>query len=425
MTSADCVVRSLRRLITCRGPIPKRKESLADLGVIDNAWVASHRGKIVYAGEEPGFLRQVKVEKEAVWVDGSGSIGLPGFVDSHTHLPFAGTREEEFLLRLKGATYEQLASRGMGIRTTVEATRKTDRDELVALCLGRLDEMLLQGTTTVEAKSGYGLDLETEIKQLEALEEAAARHPVDIVPTFMGAHEIPPEFRGRSGEYVDFLISEVIPEVKKRGLAEFFDVFCERGVFSVDETRRLVEAAKEMGFKIKIHSDEFTALGGTELAAAAGARSAEHLIAVTEEGIRALAGSATAAVLLPGVSFFLMLEKRAPARKLIAAGAAVALATDFNPGSSMLDSMPFVIQLGVYTLRMTVEEAISAATANGAYAAGREDVAGTIEPGKNMDIVLCDVHDYPSLIYHVARNPVRHVIKKGKIVVRDGVRVSF
>ncbi|MBE3125429.1 MAG: imidazolonepropionase, partial [Acidobacteria bacterium] len=289
MTSADCVVAGCRELLTCAGPLPKRKEALRDLGVIENGWVASSKGIIVFVGTEDEFLAQVLPEPDAVTVDGQGMVALPGFVDAHTHLPFAGDRAREFGLRIQGWTYRQLAERGMGIQTTVKATRAASLDDLLALCLRRLDRMLLTGTTTVEAKSGYGLNLEDEVKQLEALRDLDALHPVDIVPTFMGAHDVPPEYRDRREEYIQLLVDTLIPEVGRRGLAEFFDIFCEPGVFSLEETRRLVGTAKAAGFKIKVHADEFVTLGGAELAAEVGATSAEHLIAVSDEGITRLA----------------------------------------------------------------------------------------------------------------------------------------
>lgn len=414
------VVHGCRTVATCRGPVPKRGRDLGDIGLIENGGIAAASGRIVYVGPEDGLEKQVGIGRDAVRVDGRGLVALPGFVDAHTHLPFGGDRQDEFRLRLAGATYQELAARGMGIRTTVKATREISRDELLVLCRERLDRMLLSGTTTVEAKSGYGLNFEDEIKQLEVLRELDRTHPMDVVPTFMGAHDIPPEYKERREEYIDFLVGTVLPEVKRRGLAEFFDIFCEEGVFTLDETRTLVEAARGAGFGIKIHSDEFVPLGATELAVEAGARSAEHLIAVTPEGIAALARSRTAAVLLPGVSFFLRMDKRAPARRLIEAGAAVVLASDFNPGSSMVSSMAFVLQLGVFTLGMSVEEALNACTANAAYAVGRESEVGSLEPGKKADIILCRGRDHISLAYEVGMNPVRHVIKNGRIVVRDG-----
>jgi imidazolonepropionase len=424
MRSADCVVAGCRQLVTCRGPVPKRKEALRDLGLVENGWVASEAGAIVFAGTEKEFRKAVRPADGATWVDGSGMVACPGFVDPHTHLPFAGDRRREFGLRLQGWTYQQLAAEGLGIQTTVKATRAATPDELRALCLRRLDDMLLTGTTTVEAKSGYGLNLEDEVKQLEVLADLGSLHPVDVVPTFMGAHEVPLEYQYRRDQYIDLLVGTVIPEVRRRGLAEFFDVFCEQGVFSLEETAALIRTAKEAGFKIKVHADEFVPLGGAELAVKMGAVSAEHLMAVSEEGIRKLAASATAAVCLPGVPFFLMMDKRAPARALIEAGAAVALATDFNPGSSHLLSMLFVLQLGVFTLRMGVEEALNACTANAAYAIDRHARIGTLEPGKRMDLLLLDMSDYLSLAYKLGPNPVRWVIKNGKVVVKDGRKVE-
>jgi len=423
MKPADIVVANCQQLLSCGGTIPKRKQALQDVGLIENGWVAAHRGRIVFVGKEKDFKKQVKLIKAGTWIDGSGLVGLPGFIDSHTHLPFAGSREKEFILRLKGSTYEQLAEQGLGIKTTVRATRQIPKKELIKLCLQRLDSMLAHGTTTAEAKSGYGLNLEDEIKQLEVIQELDKIHPIDIVPTFMGAHEIPEEYKERREDYIDLLIKKIIPEVRKRNLAQFFDVFCEKGVFSLEETRRLISAAKQSGFKVKIHADEFSPLGGAELAAETGATSADHLIAITDEGIKRLARSSTVATLLPCVSFFLMQEKRAPAQKLIAEGAIVALASDFNPGSSMTESMLFVLQLGVFLLRMSIEEAINASTGNASFALGLQDEVGSLENGKKMDLLLCDIPNYAHLVYHLGINPIRHVIKNGKPVVKDRRRI--
>lgn len=420
MISADCVVSNCRQLITCRGPLPKRREALQDLGVIEDGWIASSRGEIVFIGKGEGFREKVQAEPSATWIDGRDGIALPGLIDCHTHLPFAGNREYEFLLRLKGWTYQQLAAQGMGIQTTVKATRAASKDELIVLCKRRLNQMLLTGTTTAEAKSGYGLNFEDEVKQLEALAALRGAHPVDIVPTFMGAHEVPTERKDDKSGYIDFIISRILPEVAARGLAEFFDVFCEPNVFNLEETKKLAEAARAAGLGVKIHADEWTPIGGTQYAAESGAVSAEHLINITDDGIRKLASSGTAAILLPGVSFFLMLDKKAPAKKLVDAGAIVALASDFNPGSSMLSSMLLVLQLGVYTLRLTIEEAINACTGNAAYAIRREARIGSLEVGKRMDLIICDVPNYASLIYQLGTNPVRHIIKNGRVVVRAG-----
>lgn len=423
MIRADCVVTGCRQVLTCGGPIPKRGAALRDVGLVENASIAGRDGTIVFVGPTEELKQAVRIEDDAMRLDGSGLVALPGFVDAHTHLPFGGTREEEFALRIQGWTYQQLAARGMGIRSTVRKTRQIALPELKTLCLERLDSMLRHGTTTVEAKSGYGLNLEDEIKQLEAVRAAGNEHPIDVVPTFMGAHEVPDEYRGRKEDYIDLLIHAVLPQVRDRGLARFFDVFCEDGVFSVEETERLAAAAASAGLGIKIHADEFVPLGGAELAARIGAVSAEHLIAVTDAGIAALAASDTAAILLPGVPFFLMQDKKAPARKLIEAGAITALASDFNPGSSMTENMLFILQLGVFLLRLTIEEAINATTANAAYAIRVHAEAGSLEPGKKMDVVLYDIPNYYFLAYHPGVNPVRHVLKNGRAVIKDGMPV--
>jgi imidazolonepropionase len=419
MNQADLAVLNCSQLLTCRSPIPKRGNALQDVGLIENGCIASLNGKIVFIGDEEAFHHEIQMAVDGVFIDGKGLVGLPGFVDSHTHLPFAGTREEEFVLRLKGHTYQQLAEQGLGIQTTVNATRKASEEDLLSLCLSRLDSMLLHGTTTTEAKSGYGLNLDDELKQLRVLKEADNIHPIDIVSTFMGAHEVPREYKGRKDEYIELITQKILPEVEKNSLAEFFDVFCEEGVYSVEETRYLIREAKDKGFKIKIHADEFEPLGGTQLAAEEGATSVDHLTAITEEGIKKIVQSETVATLLPGVSFFLMQEKKAPSRKLIEEGAIVSVATDFNPGSSMTESMYFILQLAVFTLKMGIEEAINAATVNASYALGRFDQVGSLELGKKMDLILFDAPNYPSLVYHLGINPIKHVIKNGNVVVQE------
>jgi len=394
---------------------------MGELSVIEKGFIAAKKGKIIEIGKESEFNQKVRLEKKGGEIDGTGMTAVPGFIDSHTHLPFAGSRENEFGLRIQGFSYQELAAKGMGIQTTVNATRIISKQELTSLCLERLDRMLVYGTTTVEAKSGYGLNLHDEIKQLEVLKDVNAIHPIDIIPTFLGAHEVPKEYKTRKKDYINFLTHSILPEVKKKNLAEFFDVFCEEGVYSLEETKELTEAALKAGFKLRIHADEFVPLGGTELAAELKASSADHLIMITDTGIDKLASGSTVATLLPGVSFFLMLDKKAPARKLIDKGVAVALATDFNPGSSMTESMLFILQLGVYSLRMTIEEALTATTLNPAFSLGRDNRTGSLEPGKDMDIILFKAPNYQYIVYHFGINLVKHVIKKGKIVVKDGI----
>lgn len=421
MISADLIVSGCEQLLTCSGAAPKRKKDLQELGVIEKGSLASKNGKIVFVGRENELRSQVTETSGCLKIDGRGLTCLPGLVDSHTHLPFAGSREQEFLMRLQGHTYLELAEKGMGIQSSVEKTRKASKKEIVSLCHKRLNTMLLHGTTTVEAKSGYGLNLKDEIKQLEALKQADRSHPVDIISTFMGAHEVPKEYKNKKNAYIKLLTQKIIPAVRKKNLAEFFDIFCEQGVYSIDESRALIRAGKKAGFKIKIHADEFASQGGAQLAAEEKAVSAEHLIAIDEDGIQRISNSSTAAVLLPGVPFFLMQNKRAPARRLIQSGAAVALATDFNPGSSMTESLFFIMQLGVYTMNMSIEESINAVTLNAAYAIDRHKEIGSLEAGKKTDLILCDAPNYPYLVYHFGINPVKHVIKNGKWVVKDGL----
>lgn len=420
MNSADLVIRNCDQIITPKGPAPKRGKSMGRVSVTKNGFIASKKGTIIEIGKEPEFKKKIHLEKGGKEIDGTGMTAVPGFIDSHTHLPFAGSREHEFSLRIQGATYQELAARGMGIQTTVNATRLINKEELTSLCLKRLDSMLLHGTTVVEAKSGYGLNLDDEIKQLETLKEANVLHPLDIIPTFLGAHEVPKEYKTKKKDYINLLTHFILPEIKKKNLAVFFDVFCEEGVYSLEETRTLTQAALNAGFKLRIHVDEFVPLGGTELAAELNAASADHLIAITDKGINSLASSSTVATLLPGVSFFLMLDKKAPARKLIDKGVAVALATDFNPGSSMTESMLFIMQLGVYSLRMTIEEALTAVTLNPAFSLGLDDRVGSLEKGKDMDLILFDAPNYHYIVYHFGVNTVKFVIKKGEIVVKDG-----
>jgi imidazolonepropionase len=424
MKKADIVLRRCRQVLTCAGHAPKRGKDLADVGLLEDVSLAISGGEIIFLGPDEKLKATVQITAETEVLGGEDFVVLPGFIDSHTHLPFAGSREEEFALRLQGYTYQELAARGMGIQTTVRATREISREELLRLCLKRCDSMLLHGTTTAEAKSGYGLNLEDELKQLEVIREADQRHPLDLWPTYMGAHEVPPEYKEKKDEYIDFLTEKVLPLVKKKNLARFVDVFCEEGVYSLEETRRIIRAAKNLGLAVRIHADEFSPLGGAKLAVEEGAASADHLMAIDQEGIALLAKSSTVATLLPVVPFFLMQEKKAPARELIEAEAVVAVASDFNPGSSMTENMLLVIQMAVFLLKMRIEEAINAATINAAYSLGISQITGSLEVGKKADLLLCDVPNYLHLVYHLGINPIRHVIKNGRLVVKDKQLVS-
>lgn len=344
---------------------------------------------------------------------------IPGFVDAHTHLPFAGYREGEFDRRLTGESYAQIAASGGGIVATVAATRRAMSSELLRLTLHRLDRQLLSGTTTTEAKSGYGLDLETELKQLQVLKEAGRRHPVEIVPTAMPAHEVPLEWRHDPDGYVDVVVHEIYPAIAAGHLAEQVDVFCELGVFTPDQTRRLLADARHLGWRIHLHADELCDLGGAALAAETGATAASHLLHTSQEGIRAMAQAGVIAIVLPGVSFFLR-DRFAPVRDLVNAGVPVAVATDCNPGSSHTESMPAVIALACLGAGLSSEEALVAATLNAAAALGRADRLGSVEVGKQADLVVLDAPSPKHLVYHFGVNLVRHVVKAGEIVVRDG-----
>ncbi len=356
-------------------------------------------------------------------LDATGGTVIPGLVDPHTHLPFAGYRETEFDRRLKGESYAQIAASGGGIVATVAATRQASEAELVGLTLQRLDRQLLHGTTTTEAKSGYGLDEVNELKQLRALRQAGREHPVEVVATAMPGHEVPAEWRHDPEGYVRLVVDEIHPAIASAGLAEGVDVFCEKGVFTPDQTRRLLEGAGSFGWRMHLHADELCNLGGAELAAELGAASASHLLHVSEAGIAALAGAGVVAIVLPGVSFFLR-DRFAPARQLVEAGVPVALATDCNPGSSHTESMSMILALACLGAGLSTEEALTGATLNAAAALGRADRLGTLEAGKQGDLVVLDAPSEKHLVYHFGVNLVRHVVKAGRVVVRDGRRVG-
>jgi imidazolonepropionase len=374
--------------------------------------------RIAFVGKEEEHDRRFPAATAVL--DAGGGCVLPGFVDPHTHPVWAGSREDEFNRRLRGETYMDIARAGGGINATVRATRAASRDQLLAATLAGLDIFLGHGTTTIEAKSGYGLDLATELRLLEVIRDADRSHPVDLHPTCLAAHEVPPEHRDDPERYVRLLADEIHPAIAASGLAEAVDVFCERGVFELDQTRRLLADAPRHGWRIHLHADELSQLGGAELAVELGALSADHLIYVSEAGIRALAASETVAVLLPGTSFFLR-SSYAPARAMVEAGCAVAVATDCNPGSSPTQSMPTILALACLGLGLTVEEALTAATLNAAAAIGRAGEIGSLEVGKRADLVVLSAPSYHHLVYHYGVNQVRHVVKDGRVVVKDGL----
>lgn len=389
------------RLVTPVGFTAKKGKEMGELLVMDNATVEVTDGIITYVGPNRGEERDGYYQR--YWhYNARGRCLLPGFVDSHTHLVFGGERAEEFSWRLQGESYMSIMQRGGGIVSTVKATRTTNFIQLRAKAEDFLKRMSLMGVTTVEGKSGYGLNRETELLQLKVLHSLGndEHRRVDIVPTFLGAHAVPEEYKGRTDEYVDFLIRDVMPTVKEHGLAEFCDVFCEEGVFSIEQSRRLLQAARDMGFSLKLHADEIVSLGGAELAAELGAVSADHLLHASDTGIRAMAEQGVVATLLPLTAFALR-EPYARGREMIDSGCAVALATDLNPGSCFSGSIPLTFALACIYMHMSIEEAITALTLNGAAALKRADRIGSIEVGKQGDMVVLTNDNYHFLPYYI------------------------
>lgn len=386
-----------------------------ELNVIKNGAVAIREEKIIDVGKTGDVIYRVEPDAHTVIINAAKKVVTPGFIDPHTHLVYAGSRAEEFGLRLQGVSYMEIAGRGGGINSTVKATRKASVEELVKSAKARLARMLAWGTTTAEVKSGYALDRDGEMKMLKAIHKLTSKQRVELVPTYMGAHEFSPEYRENREDYVELLINDLIPEVGKSGLAEFCDVFTEKGVFSIDDSRRILEAAKSAGMMPKVHADEIVPLGGAELAAEAGAASADHLVYTSPEGMDAMARAGVVPVILPGTSFFLNSDY-APAREMIERGLPVALATDHNPGSCTIESMPVIIGLACLKLKLTAEQAIIAATINAAKAIRREDKIGSIEQGKQADILIMNIPDYREIPYRFGTNPVETVIKKGIVM---------
>jgi imidazolonepropionase len=411
---ADLLIHNTTEIYTCAGPAPRLGPAQADAGRIRDGAIASFRGTIVFAGTDDDRKRAVELTSDATTIDTDRGSVVPGFVDPHTHVVFAGDRRDELRRRLAGVTYSDIAADGGGILATVAATRAASEDELLRTTARRLDEMLSNGTTTCEAKSGYGLTTESELKLLRVIARLQGEHAVEIAPTFMGAHEVPPEHRAGHDRYVALVCHEMIPAVGRAGLAEWCDVFCENGVFTPADAITILTAAKKAGMKLRIHADELGPSGGSAVAAAIGARSADHLIFVDAEGARALAAAGTVATLLPSAAFYLKLGRYAPARMLIDAGVAVALASDVNPGGGFSPSMPFAMTLGCFAMGLTFEEALVAATINAAYSLDRHLAVGSLEPGKQMDAVV--VNGPAIELIRTGVRTVRSVIKKGHMI---------
>jgi imidazolonepropionase len=403
--------------VTAAGPAPRRGADQGRVNMIADAALAVAAGRIVFAGPDCELEREVALSPDTRVIDARRWSLVPGFVDAHTHALFAGDRREELRRRLAGESYASIAASGGGIVATVAATRRASEDVLVEGARARLDEMLACGTTTCEIKSGYGLDLESELKMLRAIRRVDSEHPIDVVPTFMGAHEVPVEYRSRRSEYVSLVVDEMIPAVASAGLAKWCDVFCEAGVFTPDESARILRAGRRAGLESRIHADELGATGGSHVAADVGARSADHLIFVPASGIEAMARANVTATLLPTAAFYLKLGRFAPARNLIEAGVPVALATDVNPGGGFSPSMPFAMTLATFSMSMTFEEALVAATINAAWSLDRADEVGSLEPGKLADAVIVrgDAID----LIRVGTASIAGVLKRGKSVIGD------
>ncbi|NDW12892.1 imidazolonepropionase [Bacteroides sp. 214] len=407
------------RIATPHGHSARKGSEMSELHVIENGTVEVTDGIITYVGVARGNER-AGYHRGFYQYDANGRCLLPGFVDSHTHFVFGGERSEEFSWRLKGDSYMSIMERGGGIASTVKATRKQSFVELRNRGKKFLKKMTTMGITTVEGKSGYGLDKETELLQLEVMASLNSdeHKAIDIISTYLGAHALPKEYAGRGDEYIEYIIAEVLPEVKRRELASCCDIFCEKGVFSVEQSRRLLTAAKEMGFSLKLHADEIVTLGGAELAAELGALSADHLLHASDDGIRDMAATNVVATLLPLTAFSLK-EPYARARDMINAGCAVALATDLNPGSCFSGSVPLTIALACIYMGLSVEEAITAFTLNGAAALGRADKIGSIEVGKQGDMILLNSSKYEVLPYYVGMNCVEVTIKGGILYINE------
>ncbi|HWR45950.1 imidazolonepropionase [Sporomusa sp.] len=421
MAGKKLLIKHAAELVTCAGTSPKQGAAMGDIGIIPDGALLAEDGKIIWVGP----TAELPALDESQWevIDAAGQCVMPGFVDSHTHMVFGGYRAEEFFWRLGGTPYLEILERGGGILNTVQATRAASLEELKELAGRRLAGMMAMGVTTVEGKSGYGLDKETELRQLAVMSELNREQPVEIVPTFMGAHAVPPEYKGRTDEYVEYIIKEVLPAVAEQGIAEFCDVFCEQGVFSLSESRRLLEAAKSLGLKTKLHADEIVPLGGAELAAELDACSADHLLQASDAGIAALGSKHTVATLLPMTAFCLR-EPYARARAMIDSGAAVALATDYNPGSCFSHSIPLVAALAAIQLGMKPAEIVTALTINGAAAVNRADRVGSLEIGKQADIVILEYPSHLFLVYHAGMNIVDKVIKQGQLIWSKAINIS-
>lgn len=408
------IIKDASQIVTVSGFKAKKGEDMNDIGVIENGSILIKKGKIIKVGTFEEIHADVVLEDYEI-IDARGKTITPGFVDPHTHVVFGGYRADEYSWRLRGDSYVDIMNRGGGIVSSVTKTREASFDELVDSGLDRLNSMIRFGVTTIEGKSGYGLDFETEIKQLRVMKKLDQMQPIDIVRTFLGPHAVMPEYKGREMEYIKLINEEILPFVKKENLSEFVDIFTEKNVFELKESRVYLEKAKELGFKIKMHADEIYPLGGAELAAEFGAISADHLLKVSDKGIEMMKENDVIATLLPLTAFSLK-EEYARARSMIDSGLAVALATDLNPGSCFSESIPLLIALATVYMNMTPEETLTALTLNAAAAIDKADIIGSVDEGKQADLLIHEFGSYNFIPYHFGVSTVEKVIKKGKIV---------
>lgn len=415
----DLLIHSANQLLTLSGDAPKRGAAQSDLAIIRDGAIAIHGERIIAVGDTLDLLALADAHTRKM--DARGKIVLPGFVDAHTHAVFAGDRANEFEQRLQGATYLEIQKAGGGIMSTVRATRAASRDDLIAQARARLDTMLAHGTTTAEVKTGYGLDTATELKMLDAIAALAVEHPIDLIPTFLGAHVVPTEYQGRADAYVNLVVEEMLPTIAQSKIENqkskiFCDVFCDDGAFTLDQTRRILTRARALGFGLRVHADEFANLGAATLAAELGTASADHLMVTRRDEMRAMAKANVVAVLLPGTTFGLGKTNFADGRAFIEENVPVALGSDLNPGTAWCESMPFILALACRYEKLTPAEAIVAATINAAYSLRIADQVGSLAPGKIADVLIANVPDYRHLAYRFGTNPIETVIKRGRVV---------